>query len=126
MLSGLTNALRGIGGEFELNRVVGAFGATVYIIGANIFVAWNMANGQPFNVTEYCLAFPGGLAVAVGAIAGAVAIKDRNVAVAQTVRETGAMPGAAKTDAPTPVQVVNSPEDPVPVEQPEYPPPPAP
>jgi hypothetical protein len=75
IFSGLTNALRGISGEFEVNRVVGAFGAVAYVICGNGFVAWNMAKGQAFNVTEYCLAFPGGLAVAVGAIAGAVAIK---------------------------------------------------
>lgn len=88
----IANALRGLGGEFEINRVVGAIGTIIYVIGANAFVAWNMANGKDFNVTEYCLAFPGGLAVCVGAIAGAVAVKDRNVAVAKTISETGAVP----------------------------------
>lgn len=116
MLSGLTNALRGITNEFEINRVVGAFGATVYIVCANIFVAYNvMWKGETFNVTEYCLAFPGGLAVAVGAIAGAVAIKDRSVAAAQNVRDTGAWPTPAITK-PMPVTVDNPPDDPVPVE----------
>jgi hypothetical protein len=96
ILAGLTNALRGIQGEFEVNRVVGAFGAAAYVICGNAFVAYDVIwKGRPFNITEYCLAFPGGLAVAVGAIAGAVAIKDRNVAVAQTVRDTGSMPGKA-------------------------------
>lgn len=120
ILRGLSNALRGITGEFEVNRVVGAFGATAYIIGANAFVAYEtMWRAQPFNLTEYCLAFPGGLAVAVGAIAGAVSVKDRNVAVAQTVRDTGSMPGKAAdapTDGPTEVKVVNQSKDPVPVE----------
>ena len=34
-------------------------------------------------MTAYCLAFPTGLGVAVGSIAGAVALKDRSVAVAR-------------------------------------------
>lgn len=92
ILPGLTNALRGISGEFELVRSVGAFGVTAYILGANAFVAWNMANGEKFDVTAYCLAFPGGLAVAYGAIAGAAAYKDRGVATAQVIRDTGAVP----------------------------------
>jgi hypothetical protein len=111
MLTGITNALKGISGEFEVNRVVGAFGAAAYIVCGNAFVVWNMIDGRPFNLTEYCLAFPGGLAVAVGAIAGAVAVKDRNVAVAQTVRDTGAMPGKAAegaTDGPS-----GTPSDPI-------------
>lgn len=118
MFAGITNALKGISGEFEVNRVVGAFGAAAYVICGNGFVAWNMAKGQAFNVTEYCLAFPGGLAVAVGAIAGAVAIKDRNVAVAQTVRDTGSMPGKAAnapTEEPIDVTVTNQSDNPVPV-----------
>lgn len=119
MLTGLTNALRGISGEFEINRVVGALGTIVYVIGAQAFVAWNLAHGEKFNITEYCLAFPGGLAVCVGAIAGAVSVKDRNVAVAQTVRDTGSMPGNAANpdpDKPLEVTVTNPATDPVPVE----------
>lgn len=92
MLTGLTHALKGIGGEFEINRVCGAFGTIIYVVGAHAFVAWNMLQGEKFNVTEYCLAFPGGLAVCVAAIAGAVAVKDRNVATAQVIRDTGAVP----------------------------------
>ena len=80
----ITNALKGITGEFEINRLVGAFGASAYIIGANLFVGYEVFyNGRVFDVATYCLAFPGGLAVAVGAIAGAVAVKDRSVATAR-------------------------------------------
>ena len=90
------NMLRGITGEFEINRVVGAFGASAYVICANAFVAWNVIyRGHEFDVVAYCTAFPAGLGIAVGAIAGAVAIKDRNVATATVVRDTGAMPAAA-------------------------------
>lgn len=86
--------LKGIGGEFEINRVVGAFGATAYIICANVFVAWQVFwQGREFNVTEYCLAFPSGLGVAVGAVAGSIALKDRQVAKARSTQ--------ADTDAQT-------------------------
>ena len=76
-------ALKGVSGDFEINRLVGAFGSAAYVIGANGFVAWNMYRGGGFDLTAYCLAFPAGLGVAVGSIAGAVAIKDRNVAAAR-------------------------------------------
>lgn len=80
----ISQALRGIGGEFEVNRVVGALGATAYVIGAHSFVAYDvMVLGNSFDLTSYCLAFPTGLGVAVGSIAGAVALKDRSVATAR-------------------------------------------
>lgn len=104
MLTGLTHALRGIGGEFEINRVCGAFGTVIYVIGAHAFIAWNMINGKAFDVTEYCLAFPGGLLVCVGAIAGAVSVKDRNVAAAQVIRDTGAVPVAPPAGPQVPVE----------------------
>ena len=81
---GLTNMLKGVTNEFEVTRVVGAVGATAYIFCANGFVAWNVFHhGALFDVTTYCLAFPTGLGVAVGATAGAVAVKDRHVATAR-------------------------------------------
>lgn len=78
-------------GEFEINRVVGAFGSLVYVVGTHVFMAYDIfIKDRPFDVTAYCLSFPGGLAVAVGAIAGSVAIKDRSVAAAQkTMKEAG-------------------------------------
>jgi len=77
----IRNLLKGITGEYEINRVVGAIGAAAYIVCANVFVAWDVFyRGVPFDITAYCLAFPGGLGVAVGSIAGAVAIKDTAVA----------------------------------------------
>lgn len=82
-IGGLSNALRGIGGEFEITRVVGFFGGVVYILGANGFVAWNMLEGRAFDLTAYCVAFPAGLGAVIVAIAGAASVKDRNVAVAK-------------------------------------------
>lgn len=90
----IASMLKGIGGEFEINRVVGAFGATSYVVCANAFVAWQVFwLGNEFNVTEYCLAFPSGLGVAVGAVAGSIALKDRQVAKARSTQ--------ADTDAQT-------------------------
>lgn len=94
----ISTMLKGIGGEYEINRVVGAFGAAVYVIGANGFEAWQVIwKGAAFDITAYCLAFPAGLGVAVGAIAGAVALKDRSVATARatdaaSAAQTGAQP----------------------------------
>ena len=83
MTGAFTNALKGIGGEYEINRLLGAIGCVAYIVGAHAFVAWNLALGREFDLTAYCLAFPSGLGVAVGSIAGAVALKDRSVAAAK-------------------------------------------
>lgn len=84
MIAGaFSNALKGVGGEFEINRVLGAAGCAAYIVGANAFVAWNLLEGRPFDLTAYCIAFPSGLGVAVGSLAGAVALKDRSVAAAR-------------------------------------------
>ena len=96
----ILDMLKGIGGTYEVNRVVGTFGAVVYIVGVQVFVAWMLIKGREFDLIAYCTAFPGGLAIAVGAIAGAVAIKDRHVATAQVVRETGGQPHAAAGDMP--------------------------
>lgn len=80
----ITNALKGITGEFEINRLVGAFGGTAYVIGAHAFIAHDIFwKGRVFDVATYCLSFPAGLAAVVGAIAGAVALKDRSVATAR-------------------------------------------
>jgi len=78
------NMLKGVTGEFEINRVVGAIGSLAYVIGANGFEAYEVfVMRHAFDITAYCLAFPAGLGVAVGSIAGAVALKDRNVATAR-------------------------------------------
>ncbi|WP_203309750.1 hypothetical protein [Sphingomonas beigongshangi] len=104
----LTNALKGISGEYEINRLVGAFGSIAYVVSAIAFEGWDvMQKGRAFDVTAFCIAFPTGLGVAVGAIAGAVALKDRNVATAKVVESTGSLPatppmppaGPATTDA---------------------------
>lgn len=96
MTSGILDALRGISGEFEINRVVGAIGGIGYINGALAFTAWDvMWRGREFDIVAFCAAFPGGLAIIVGAIAGAAAYKDKGVATARVIEQTGSQPGMA-------------------------------
>lgn len=104
MMSGITEALKGIGGGYELTRVVGAIGGLSYIISANVFVAWNIGRGQDFDVTAYCLAFPSGLAAVVAAIAGGAAWKDKGVASAKVIQDTGAVPAPPPEGPRVPVE----------------------
>lgn len=100
-------SLKGVGGEFEINRLVGAVGAASYILCSNGFVAQQVFYlGKPFNLTEYCIAFPGGLTVVLGAIAGAVAVKDRNVASAKIISDTGTIPTKPPAGPQTPTEDV--------------------
>lgn len=92
-----TNAFKGSGGDYEINRLVGGIGVLAYIVTVPALVAFEViARGRQFDVVAFCAAYPAGLGVAIGAIAGAVAIKDRQVAKAKT--ETAAAE-AAQTEA---------------------------
>ena len=86
----LFDALKGIGGEFEVQRVLGALGTVTYTLTAPAFVGLGVISGV--TLTEFSLAFPAGLAACIGATAGAIALKDRNVATAKVVERTGAVP----------------------------------
>jgi hypothetical protein len=81
MFAGLSNALRGIGGEYEVQRILGAFGTLTYVVAVPAFVA--AGRFGDVTVTEFCIAYPAGLAACIGATAGAIALKDRNVASAK-------------------------------------------
>lgn len=76
------NALRGTSGEFEIQRILGGWGTIVYVVTAPLFVATRIIPNVSF--TEFCIAYPAGLAACVGASAGAIALKDRQVAKAKT------------------------------------------
>lgn len=102
ILKGLTDALKGIGGTFEVQRVLGAFGTTVYAVTAPVFVATGVIGDVSF--TEFCLAYPSGLAACIGATAGAIALKDRSVATAKVIGDTGAIPVKAPAGPQVPDQ----------------------
>lgn len=92
MIRGFSEILKGINGAPELNRVIGAFLGICYGVGALGFTAWNMAEGRPFDVVAFCTSFSGGAALLAGGTAGAVALKDRQVAMSKVIEQTGAVP----------------------------------
>lgn len=111
----ITNILKGISGQFEITRTLGALGVLIYLVGVQVFVGWTVFHqGKPFDVVAYCTAFPAGFAVAIGVIAEAAGRKDKAVAAATITRDTGALPVQPPSATPAPVQVVNAPSDPVP------------
>ena len=91
-MTGLLDAIRGIGGQPESIRTLGLFGGVTYVIGAHGFVAWEIHLQRGFDLTAYCLAFPTGLGAILAAIAGAVAWKDKGTASAKVTEQTGAIP----------------------------------
>ncbi|MCW2405021.1 hypothetical protein M2336_001650 [Sphingobium sp. B1D7B] len=82
----ILNALRGIGGDFEIQRILGAFGTVMYVISAPAFV-W--AGKVQTTLEGFCIQYPIGLAACVGATAGAIALKDRQVAKAKVEEKEG-------------------------------------
>lgn len=86
----ILDILRGIGGDFEIGRVslaVGGFAAVVTPICFEIYeVGWN---GGHFDVTAWCLAYPGGLAALVTSGVIVIGNKEKQVAAA---RQTVAQP----------------------------------
>lgn len=79
----ILDALKGISGTFEVQRVLGAVGTLTYTASAPVFVATGII--KDVSLTEFALAFPAGLAACIGASAGAIALKDRNVAKSQAI-----------------------------------------
>jgi hypothetical protein len=81
------NLLRGITGEFEITRVLGAGGVAIYIVGAHVFEAYTVWGlGKPFDITAYCLAFPTGLGTAIAAVGFTAGQKDKAVATAKVTQ----------------------------------------
>jgi uncharacterized iron-regulated membrane protein len=103
-MKGLSEALKGTNGGYELTRVLGGAGGFVYILGANAFVAWEIALGRGFDLATYCLAFPGGLAAIIAAVSGGAAWKDKGVASAKVIEQTGAVPAAPPAGPRVPVE----------------------
>lgn len=92
--------LRSHDGGIEVNRLVSFFGGMAFIISAVGFEWWRIRNGGEFDVTAWCLAFPGGIGLLVGGTGVGVALKDRNVAHAKVVSETGSRPADPPAPAP--------------------------
>ena len=102
-MSGILNVVRGLNGTVELNRLSLFLAALGYIFGTLIF-QWRAISDDPgaFDVTAFCLAFGGGFAALIGGGAGAVALKDRQVATSKVIAETGSKPATPPAPAPVP------------------------
>jgi hypothetical protein len=85
----LTNMLRGISGELEIGRTLLASSGIAAIFTPIGFEAWHMAKGGLFDVTAWCVAYPGGLAALSGVGVFSIGKKDKDVA---TARLTAAQP----------------------------------
>lgn len=96
----ILNALKGIGGEFEVQRVLGAIGTLTYTFSVPLLVATGVI--ASVDITAFCLAYPSGLAACIGATAGAIALKDRNVATAKIIEQTGTIPAKPPAGPPVP------------------------
>ena len=76
--------LRGLGGDFEIGRVslaIGGFFAVTSPIGFEIYeMGWK---GGHFDVTAWCLAYPGGLVALVTGGVLAIGHKEKQVADAR-------------------------------------------
>ncbi len=84
------NILRGIGGEFEIGRVLLASSGLAGITTPIIFEAISMYhNGFHFDVAAWCVAYPSGLAALGGIGIFTIGNKDKAVAFA---RQTQALP----------------------------------
>lgn len=102
-MSGWTEIVRGLNGSVELNRLSLFLAALGYIFGTLGFQGWALwDNPGDFDVTAFCLAFGGGFAALIGGGAGAVAIKDRNVASAKVIEATGSKPATPPAPPPHP------------------------
>jgi hypothetical protein len=80
----ILNALKGISGEYEIQRILGAFGSAVYIVTAPALV-WAGKVHATFD--SFCIAYTMGIATCIGATAGSIALKDRNVARAKVTEK---------------------------------------
>jgi hypothetical protein len=80
----LSNVLRGIGGEFEIGRALLAGSGIAAIVTPIVFQALDMAhNGWHFDVTAWCVAYPGGLTALASLGVYAIGKKDKDVAAAK-------------------------------------------
>lgn len=94
-MKNVLNALKGISGEYEITRLLGGVGVGVYIVCAPVFTLWDMIrNGAHFDTVAFCAAYPTGLGLAIAAVAGSAALKDRNVATAIQTRDGTSAPVA--------------------------------
>lgn len=82
----ILEALKGINGTYEVQRVLGAFGTVVFTVSVPMLVAADVIKA---SLEGFCLAYPTGIAGLIGTTAGAIALKDRQVAKAKVEERAG-------------------------------------
>lgn len=94
----VANLLKGITGQPEIGRTALAVGGVFSVITPILFEIYEIGwNGGHFDVTAWCLAYPGGLGLLVTGGIWGIGNKDKQVAAAQVTRDTGALPAQPVT-----------------------------
>ena len=82
----IADILRGVGGEFEIGRVSLAIGGFFAVVSPLVFEAYELGwNNGHFDVTAWCLAYPGGLVALVAGGIFAIGNKEKQVAAARII-----------------------------------------
>ena len=93
-----SNILRSTGGEWEIGRVSLAIGGFASVITPILFEIYEIGwNGGHFDVTAWCVAYPGGLAALTASGIFVIGNKEKQVALA---RLTVAQPPLDDTTTP--------------------------
>lgn len=86
----IANILKSTTGEFEIGRVSLAIGGGFAVVTPVVFEILDMIhNGYHFDVTAWCVAYPGGLVALVAGGVFAIGNKEKQIAAA---RQTVAQP----------------------------------
>lgn len=88
-MKGLSQIFRTIGGELEIGRTLLVSASTAAIFTPIGFQIWEMAKGGHFDVTAWCVAYPGGLVALVAGGVMSVGAKDQQVAKAKVTTAAG-------------------------------------
>lgn len=87
MFTGITDILKtSSAGEFEIGRVSLAIGGLFAVLSPIAFEIYEVGwNGGHFNVTEWCVAYPGGIALLVSSGVLSIGAKQKQVAQARSI-----------------------------------------
>lgn len=97
----IVDILKGVGGDYEIGRVSLAIGGVFSVTSPIAFEIYEIGwNGGHFDVTAWCLAYPGGLVALVAGGVFAIASKDKSVAAAKQTQAATDVTLAAAGEKP--------------------------
>lgn len=92
-------ALKNVNGQIELGRLLLAGSGVMAIVTPIVFQGLDMAhNNWHFDVTAWCVAYPGGLAALNSIGIFAIGKKEKDVAIARQTQDIAATGGKAVGD----------------------------